>query len=113
MTTVYALPMLGFVSTFVRALVAALIVARYGVPASQETGRPVHQRQRAGAAMTVALLLIAIGVLLVLRVPVAFAFLGPGLAYMVADRSVDRPGDAADHQRHRQLHRCSPCLSSC
>lgn len=33
--------------------------------------------------MTVALLLIAIALLLVLRVPVAFAFLGPGLAYMV------------------------------
>lgn len=33
--------------------------------------------------MTVALLLLAIGLLLVLRVPVAFAFLGPGLAYMV------------------------------
>lgn len=33
--------------------------------------------------MTVALLLLAIGLLLVLRVPVAFAFLGPGLAYLV------------------------------
>lgn len=33
--------------------------------------------------MTVALLLIAIGVLLLLRVPVAFAFLAPGLAYML------------------------------
>lgn len=33
--------------------------------------------------MTVALLLIVIGLLLVLRVPVAFAFLGPGLAYLV------------------------------
>jgi TRAP-type transport system large permease protein len=33
--------------------------------------------------MTVALLMAAIGVLLVLRVPVAFAFLGPALAYLV------------------------------
>lgn len=33
--------------------------------------------------MTVALLLAAIGLLLVLRVPVAFAFLGPGLVYLV------------------------------
>ena len=32
--------------------------------------------------MTLTLLLLAIGALLVLRVPVAFAFLGPGLAYM-------------------------------
>ncbi len=33
--------------------------------------------------MTVVLLLAAIGLLLVLRVPVAFAFLGPGLAYLI------------------------------
>lgn len=33
--------------------------------------------------MTVVLLLAAIGLLLVLRVPVAFAFLGPGLGYLV------------------------------
>ncbi len=33
--------------------------------------------------MTVVLLLVTIGLLLVVRVPVAFAFLGPGLAYLV------------------------------
>ncbi|GAA0973974.1 Sialic acid TRAP transporter large permease protein SiaM [Nocardioides aquaticus] len=39
--------------------------------------------------MTVALLLIGILVLLLLRVPVAFSFLGPGLAYLVlTDQSV-------------------------
>ncbi len=39
--------------------------------------------------MTVALLLISIVVLLLLRVPVAFSFLGPGLAYLVlTDQSV-------------------------
>lgn len=37
MTMVYALPMLGFLSTFVRALVAAAIVAKDGVPAAQHT----------------------------------------------------------------------------
>ncbi|MEU2200195.1 TRAP transporter large permease [Isoptericola sp. NPDC019482] len=35
--------------------------------------------------MTVLLLLVAILLLLVLRVPVAFAFLGPGLAYLLID----------------------------
>ena len=41
--------------------------------------------------MTVALLLGVIGLLLVLRVPVAFAFLGPGLAYLVlTDQSRSR-----------------------
>ena len=38
--------------------------------------------------MTLALLGIAIAALLILRVPVAFAFLGPSLAYMmIADQS--------------------------
>ncbi len=37
MPVVYALPLLGFVSTTVRAAVAAVIVARDGVPAALES----------------------------------------------------------------------------
>ena len=36
MTWVYLLPLLGFVSTFVRALASAVFIARYGVPAKAE-----------------------------------------------------------------------------
>src|SRR5690606_3903228 len=50
---------------------------------------PHRGRRRRGDRMMLALLGIAIAVLLVLRVPVAFAFLGPSLLYMwVSGQSV-------------------------
>ena len=83
MSWLYAISIIGFVSVVVRSLIAAV---QYAVRRSARA----HVRRRGDAdRMTVLVLCLLITALLVIRVPVAFAFFGPCLVYMMTnDQSV-------------------------
>ena len=83
MSWLYAISLIGFVSVVVRSLIAAVQYAVLGVP------EPTLRRPGDADSMSVLVLCLLITALLVIRVPVAFAFFGPCLLYMITtDQSV-------------------------
>ena len=107
MSWLYGISMIGFVSTDVRALLAALQYAVVGVPEPDDDELP-----EVTDAVSLLVLCLLITGLLVIRVPIAFAFFGPSLAYMLTTDQSRGAGAATGGQADRQLPACSPCRSS-
>ena len=71
MSWLYGISLIGFVSTTIRAVVAAVVFAVVGAP------EPRDDRRGADHRMSLLVLTLLITLLLVIRVPIAFAFIGP------------------------------------
>ena len=77
MSWLYAISLIGFVSVVVRSSIAAVQYAVLGVP------EPTYDVRGGADRVSVLVLCLLIPALLVIRVPVAFAFFGPCLLYMI------------------------------